>query len=904
MIPLKIQIKNFLSYGDTLQTIDFSPYHLVCLSGKNGHGKSALLDAITWAIWGQARKVGGTAKADQGLLRLGQTHMLVTLDFECNNIQYRIRREFALTYGKPYTALDFGIVQADTETIVPLTEKTIRATQVKIEHTINLDFDSFINSAFLRQGQANEFSKKSPKDRKEILANILGLQHYEQLKKLASDTARDKMAQKQQLTALQAKIETELATYDQTSAQITATKQAFHVHLDQEKNLIATQQKLQQQHSNIITLKLEQQQVNKDMNALEQDNIELTKTLRQLVTQWRTAHKERLHLASIQALATEKDTLYRNLEQIQKQLQEKLMYQEQYLKAQQTLVIIQQRLQQEQMISLQQKKMQVQYAQLHYKGLQQQLATCQQQYQQLDKELNQITLTITHLEKIIKTGQQVDIIKCEQFFEKRRIHYQQWIVQANYIKHESDQIEQKKSLVNDLDSPSCPLCEQNLSATRKKFLKHKLVKNEQTLAHRYQRLKTLITRMKQLLIDQHQQVTSLKQQQQALLLEQQKIEQLKQQSHELAIKKDHLLQQEITIKQDCFQYELLIKKSEQELALEEKNATHHMAENPQYKQQATELEIIKKTYESITYNQHEHALLQERLNVIEKQLTLHSNLNQNTALQDERKNQIAVLCQKIKHVRDKVHTCKQRIKELSIITELEKQYLHEESELKTARSAWTQQHTSFLQEIAKLEQQLTYLDRLQKEHTTQQKELATLSQEIKDYQEIATALGKNGIQALLIEDAIPEIETAANELLSKLTDNQATMLIESLRDLKSGGTKETLDIKIADAIGIRPYEMFSGGEAFRIDFSLRIAISKLLARRSGTSLQTLIIDEGFGSQDEEGLSYIMDALYKIQDDFKKIIIVSHLPRLKDQFPVHFYIQKNPQGSSVHIMEQA
>src|SRR4029077_16031045 len=99
------------------------------------------------------------------------------------------------------------------------------------------------------------------------------------------------------------------------------------------------------------------------------------------------------------------------------------------------------------------------------------------------------------------------------------------------------------------------------------------------------------------------------------------------------------------------------------------------------------------------------------------------------------------------------------------------------------------------------------------------------------------------------------------------------------------------------------YELFSGGEAFRIDFALRIAISKLLARRAGTALQTLIIDEGFGSQDEEGLSNIMDALYKIQDDFHKIIIVSHLPTMKDQFPVHFVIEKGAHGSRVRTVEQ-
>jgi len=96
--------------------------------------------------------------------------------------------------------------------------------------------------------------------------------------------------------------------------------------------------------------------------------------------------------------------------------------------------------------------------------------------------------------------------------------------------------------------------------------------------------------------------------------------------------------------------------------------------------------------------------------------------------------------------------------------------------------------------------------------------------------------------------------------------------------------------------------MFSGGEAFRIDFALRIAISKLLAQRAGTSLQTLVIDEGFGSQDEEGLGQIMDAIYKIQDDFLKVIIVSHLTSMKDQFPVHFVVEKGAEGSFVNVVE--
>ena len=105
MIPIKIQIKNFLSYGAELQTIDFGNYHLICLSGKNGHGKSALLDAMTWAIWGQARKAGATAKADSGLIRLGQKQMLVIFDFVFNFQHYRIRREVLISQAKTTAVL-------------------------------------------------------------------------------------------------------------------------------------------------------------------------------------------------------------------------------------------------------------------------------------------------------------------------------------------------------------------------------------------------------------------------------------------------------------------------------------------------------------------------------------------------------------------------------------------------------------------------------------------------------------------------------------------------------------------------------------------------------------------------------------------------------------------------------
>ena len=54
MIPLRLKLENFLSYRDAVE-LDLQGVEVACLCGDNGHGKTALLDAITWALWGGAR---------------------------------------------------------------------------------------------------------------------------------------------------------------------------------------------------------------------------------------------------------------------------------------------------------------------------------------------------------------------------------------------------------------------------------------------------------------------------------------------------------------------------------------------------------------------------------------------------------------------------------------------------------------------------------------------------------------------------------------------------------------------------------------------------------------------------------------------------------------------------------
>ena len=66
MIPIRLELENFLCYRQP-DPLDFSGIHVACLAGDNGAGKSSLLDAITWALWGRAR-----ARRDDELIHMGQ----------------------------------------------------------------------------------------------------------------------------------------------------------------------------------------------------------------------------------------------------------------------------------------------------------------------------------------------------------------------------------------------------------------------------------------------------------------------------------------------------------------------------------------------------------------------------------------------------------------------------------------------------------------------------------------------------------------------------------------------------------------------------------------------------------------------------------------------------------------
>ncbi|MFO7680086.1 MAG: SbcC/MukB-like Walker B domain-containing protein, partial [Chloroflexota bacterium] len=101
--------------------------------------------------------------------------------------------------------------------------------------------------------------------------------------------------------------------------------------------------------------------------------------------------------------------------------------------------------------------------------------------------------------------------------------------------------------------------------------------------------------------------------------------------------------------------------------------------------------------------------------------------------------------------------------------------------------------------------------------------------------------------------------------------------------------------------GERPYDNYSGGEQFRVNFAIRLALSQLLANRAGARLQTLVVDEGFGSQDPAGRQRLVEAINTIQDDFARILVITHIDELRDAFPARIEVTKGLSGSGIVVV---
>jgi len=312
------------------------------------------------------------------------------------------------------------------------------------------------------------------------------------------------------------------------------------------------------------------------------------------------------------------------------------------------------------------------------------------------------------------------------------------------------------------------------------------------------------------------------------------------------------------------------------------------------------LESIEADSRNLAYDADKHEQVRNQLKQFEIYEREKTRLDEAEKLISQEKESVKRASEEVQSLRDSLESENQKKKalasELMRLSQLRQEVAAAETDYKNISGQRSQAQEAVGNVRAKLER-LVELERKKKEKEGQ---ISQTSKEVSIYRELSKAFGKTGIQALIIETALPEIEEEANRLLSRLTDGRMTVRFDTQKPTKKGTMQETLDIVIADELGTRNYEMYSGGEAFRINFAVRIALSRLLARRAGAPLPTLIIDEGFGTQDSTGMEKLKEAINSIQGDFEKILVITHMDDLKDAFPTRIDVTKTAEGSMITL----
>jgi DNA repair exonuclease SbcCD ATPase subunit len=158
------------------------------------------------------------------------------------------------------------------------------------------------------------------------------------------------------------------------------------------------------------------------------------------------------------------------------------------------------------------------------------------------------------------------------------------------------------------------------------------------------------------------------------------------------------------------------------------------------------------------------------------------------------------------------------------------------------------------------------------------------SEEMALFEKLTKMFGKTGIQTILLDAIISDLETSANRILSSICSEQFAISLPTQRVGSDGvSIVETLDLNVKKDGAICGFSSLSGGEQFRIALSLRIALSELATQHGGSSLEFLLLDEINSPLDKSGVETLFVNIIKHLEAKYKILVITHDDSLKERF---------------------
>ena len=868
MIPLQLSLSGFLSYRDPVE-LDFTTFDLACIAGPNGAGKSSLLDAITWALFGQARKRDDSLINSHPDTKAAE----VSLVFAYEGNIYRVQRikprdktavlEFQILQNPATEAGEQRLVDNDMQAWKPLTERTLRETEARIRQTLQLDYETFVNASFFLQGKADQFTQQRPGDRKRILGSILGLEVWETYRRRTLNRRREVETE---IDGLEGRLDEIRRELNEEETRKTRLKE-LEAELERLSETRMVQESTLDSINQVLATLAEQ---GKLVAALGKQMDTASRRFVDLETRLRARREEREAYSQVLERAADIEKAYAAWEQAREDLERWDEIAARY--------------------GEHEKRRQAPLSEINAAraSLEQELKTLQEQSNKAEAaraEISDLKPKILTAQGSVKEAEAELEGEAQVEVEREAVRQRQAEAKAENprLKAEMDELKGRIDQLTAAEGADCPTCGQPLSPGERQSLISTLAADGKEMGDRYRENTTYLEEVDQQVRALDKKKTELKQVETALNKGKQTLTQLTSREEVLAAQLDE------------WQAKGAPRLMEVRQALKEENFA------PQARALLAEVdaELIDTGYDAAAHDRVRREEAEGRAAADERR-----DLDKANAALEPLDREIDDLEKQDQTLQDE-------------LTQQQKEYDQAAASLAAAQ-AQAPDHEAAENELFKLQEQENHV-RLEvgaarqkvdvlKGLKVRRKALETEREEfaarVGQYKEIERAFGKDGVPALLIEQVLPQIEAKANETLERLSDGMMSVRFVTqarFKDKRREDMRETLEIQISDSAGVRDYELYSGGEAFRVNFAIRLALSEVLAQRAGARLQTLIIDEGFGSQDALGRQRLVEAINLVREDFAKILVITHIDELVEAFPTRIEVEKGERGSVVRVV---
>jgi exonuclease SbcC len=182
----------------------------------------------------------------------------------------------------------------------------------------------------------------------------------------------------------------------------------------------------------------------------------------------------------------------------------------------------------------------------------------------------------------------------------------------------------------------------------------------------------------------------------------------------------------------------------------------------------------------------------------------------------------------------------------------------------------------------------------------ERKKLLIKQDKVSCLDKMSKMFGKNGIQTILLNAVISDLEIKSNTILETISQDTLSISLETQRQGSDGvSVVETLDLNVKKDGSICNFYSLSGGEQFRIALALRIALSEIASNHGGSSLEFLLLDEINSPLDKSGVETLFVNVIKTLESKYKMLVITHDDSLKERFENIIEVQKvNGESSTI------